>query len=381
MDRLLNPAQYIRRFDDLERLVAALRQEPLVAIDTESNSLYAYRERVCLIQISTRENDYIIDPLIIADMKPLEPLLADPAVEKVFHAAEYDLICLQRDYGFHVENLFDTMIAARICGHKQVGLGSLLSEFLGIEVDKRHQRDDWGQRPLPPDSLLYAQMDTHYLPELRDRLGDELTELGRWREAHEAFREATSVTTPDTSFDPEGYWRLGLPNQLTRRQIAILREIYLLREQIAEKRDLPPFKVFTDKTLLQLATAAPRAANELQQVDGMSPAQIRRYGKSLLRAVERGSTARPPQPPERQPAAAPEIVDCYSLLREWRKHRAQERGVESDVIISREALWTLAHRQPESLDAMRDIQGLGPWRLEAYGLELLEVVRRCRERA
>src|SRR5690606_29531 len=132
--------------------------------DTESNSLYAYRERVCLIQLSTRSRDYILDPLIIVDMSPLAPLLADPGVEKVFHAAEYDLICLHRDYGFIVNNLFDTMVAARICGYKAIGLGSLLSEFLGVELDKRHQRDDWGERPLPPDSLRYAQMDTHYLP-------------------------------------------------------------------------------------------------------------------------------------------------------------------------------------------------------------------------
>ncbi|MFO7321622.1 MAG: HRDC domain-containing protein [Chloroflexota bacterium] len=380
MERLLNPAKYIRKYEDLARLAERLRNEPLVAVDTESNSLYAYRERVCLIQISTRTEDYIIDPLIIADMQPLGPLLADPAVEKVFHAAEYDLICLRRDYGFVVNNLFDTMVAARVCGHKQVGLGSLLSEFLDVEIDKSHQRDDWGQRPLPPDSLLYAQMDTHYLPVLRDRLADELTRLDRWGEAQEAFHEATQVTTPDTSFDPEGYWRIGLPNQLTRRQMAILRELYLLREQIAEKRDLPPFKIFTDKTLVQLATIAPQTNGDLRGVPGMTAAQVRRYGRALLRAIERGSKARLPDPPERSPAADPEIVDCYTMLREWRKNRAQERGVESDVIISREALWTLAHRQPETLDDMRDIQGLGPWRLETYGPELLDIVRRCRQR-
>jgi ribonuclease D len=359
------------------RLAGALKDEPALAIDTESNSLYAYRERVCLVQLSTRTQDYIIDPLIVVDLTPLAPLLEDPNIEKIFHAAEYDLICLQRDYGFTVTNLFDTMIAARICGHKSVGLGSLLSEFHGIELDKRHQRDDWGQRPLPPDSLQYAQMDTHYLPDLRDSLAAELTELGRWPEAREAFAEATRVTLPDMSFDPEGYWRIGMPNQLTRHQMAILRELYLLREHLAETRDLPPFKVFPDKTLVQLSIAEPHRLGDLNDIDGMTPAQIRRYGKQVLKAIERSNRNTLPDPPARQPSADPDIVECYSLLREWRKQRAQERGVESDVIVSRDALWTLAHRGPKTVEEMRDIAGLGPWRLEAYGQDLLEVLKRC----
>ncbi len=373
----LRPATYVRKFEDLVRLAESLRQHTQLAIDTESNSLYAYRERVCLIQLSTREQDYIIDPLIIVDMSPLGPLMAEPAIEKVFHAAEYDLICMQRDYGFKVANLFDTMIAARVCGHKSVGLGSLLAEFQGVELDKRHQRDDWGQRPLPPDSLQYAQMDTHYLLDLRDRLAADLTELGRWHEAKEAFAEATRVNLPDMTFDPEGYWRIGMPNQLTRHQMAILRELYLLREELAETRDLPPFKVFPDKTLVQLAIGEPHKLGDLNPIDGMTPAQIRRYGKQVLAAIERSDKERLPAPPTRQPAAEPEIVECYTLLREWRKQRAQERGVESDVIVSREALWTLAHRHPTTLEAMADIQGIGPWRLAAYGEALLEVLKQC----
>lgn len=373
----IRPATYVRKYDDLVRLAKALQDQPLLAIDTESNSLYAYRERVCLIQLSTRDQDYIIDPLIIVDVTPLGPLLEDPKIEKVFHAAEYDLICMQRDYGFVVNNLFDTMIAARICGYKSVGLGSLLSEFLGIDLDKRHQRDDWGQRPLPPDSLQYAQMDTHYLPALRDRLQADLTEMGRLQEAGEAFQEASRVNLPDTSFDPEGYWRIGLPNQLTRPQIAILRELYLMRETMAEARDLPPFKIFTDKTLVQIATTDPRKLSDLNPIEGMTPAQIRRYGRQILKAVARSNKSTLPNPPVRQMPADPEVVECYSLLREWRKVRAQERGVESDVIVSREALWTLAKRTPSTVEEMADIGGLGPWRLAAYGEELLEVLKRC----
>ena len=131
----------------LKTLARALAQEPLLAIDTESNSLYAYRERVCLIQLSTRTADFILDPFDLPDLQPLAPLFANPAIEKVFHAAEYDLMCMKRDFGFVFRNLFDTMIAARVCGRKQIGLGALLNDLAGVPVDKSHQRDDWGRRP------------------------------------------------------------------------------------------------------------------------------------------------------------------------------------------------------------------------------------------
>src|ERR1051325_10510319 len=194
MDRPFPPALYIEHDKNLKQLVKKLKNELLLAIDTESNSLYAYQERVCLIQLSTRSHDFIIDPLRIADMSPLGELLVNPEIEKVFHAAEYDLMCLKRDYGFTVVNLFDTMIAARICGIKALGLNRLLTDYCGVNVDKSHQRDDWGQRPLSEEGLLYAQMDTHYLPMLRDKLVDLLASHGRTEEAMETFLEAADVT-------------------------------------------------------------------------------------------------------------------------------------------------------------------------------------------
>lgn len=378
MKRQLPEAQYIDQPETLDLLMAALAEEPLLAVDTESNSLYAYREQVCLIQLSTRSADYIVDPMRV-DVGPLGDLLANPAIEKVFHAAEYDIMCLKRDYGFTFANLFDTMLAARICGYQHIGLGNLLQQHLDVAVDKRHQRDNWGQRPLPEESLRYAQKDTHYLPQLRDLLADELAELDRLTEAHEVFAEACLVEPVDISFDPEGYWRLALPNQLTRRQAAILRELYLLRESLAEERDLPPFKIYSDKSMIALAQVAPHRLSDLFAVNGLSPAQVRRYGKQLIDAVRAGEHAKLPKPPPRQPPAAPETVELYTALREWRKKRARERGVESDVIISKDTLWELSQLMPESVEAMRNIAGLGPWRLATYGAEVLGVIQQYRK--
>jgi ribonuclease D len=171
---------------------------------------------------------------------------------------------------------------------------------------------------------------------------------------------------------------MSLPNNLTRREAAVLRELYAMRERIAQERDVPPFKVFSDKTLVAVAQHSPSTLNDLRPIEGMTPPQLRRYGKTLLDAVAIGQHAKLPSPPTPVPPSDPTVVERYAALREWRKARALERGVESDVIISKDALWTLAERAPDSIDEMDNVPGLGPWRREVYGAEILEVIRRYR---
>jgi ribonuclease D len=154
----------------LKRLAGELSAEKVVAVDTESNSLYAYREQVCLIQFSTSTADYLVDSLSLDDLSPLTSFFADSHIEKVFHAAEYDLLCMRRDFGFDFANIFDTMIAADILGRESIGLGALLETEFDVRLEKRYQRANWGQRPLPQHLLSYAQLDTHYLITLRERL-------------------------------------------------------------------------------------------------------------------------------------------------------------------------------------------------------------------
>lgn len=376
MNSAFPPAAYITTDAALARLVRSLSRESIIAIDTESNSLYAYRERVCLIQISTRTADYIIDPLMIVDLYPIAPILADPTIQKVFHAAEYDIVCLKRDYGFDFANIFDTMLAARICGHKSVGLNTLLNHYLGVQIDKSHQLDDWGQRPLVAESLLYAQADTHYLLELHDRLFEQLLQNGRLQEAQEKFFDLQELPPSQSNdFDPEGYWKLGIPHKLTRRQMAVLREVYLLREQIAEQRDQPPYKILQNKALVAIAQTSPRTLDALAKLPDVGDAFVRRYGRKLLASVERGLNLPAPKPPRKQ---RPDrvVMDRYAALHAWRKDRAIQRDVDSDVILPRHMLWVLAKNAPSNMQELEAIHGLGPWRLETYGAEILAVLHK-----
>ncbi len=360
----------------LQELARQLQNEPLIAIDSESNSLFAYREQVCLIQFSTRTEDWVVDPLVLHDLSPLAPIFADPRIEKVFHAAEYDLMCMKRDFGFTFANLFDTMLSARILGRKAIGLGTMLEEFFRIQVDKRFQRADWSVRPIPMEQLKYAQQDTHYLPALRDILFEQLKDKGVLPEAREVFTRLTEVPPAIHSFDPDGYWRINAARDFTRRQMALLRDLYLLRDEIARRRNRPPFKVFSDDTLVNTAKIAPHHLADLVGISGLNRGQIDRYGHAILDAVQRGEKAKLPPRPDRGPRMDSATMARYDALRDWRKARAAERGVESDVIIPKEALWALAHKPPQSLTDLDQIPGLGPWKRDKYGDELLKLLAR-----
>ncbi len=226
-----------------------LRREPRFAVDTELNSLFAYREQVCLVQFSTPSEDVLVDPLAVPDLSPLGPILADQAFEKVFHAAEYDLICLRRDFGFEVRNIFDTMVAARALGEDGTGLGALLRKELGIDLDKRFQRANWGVRPLPADQLQYARLDTHYLLALRDRLEIRVREAGLWEEVQEDFQRVAEHSLPAEPTPREaGLWKIKGVFDLPRGDRAVLLKLHLFREDEAQRLDRPPFKIFSDET-------------------------------------------------------------------------------------------------------------------------------------
>lgn len=373
----LPPATFITTYDALCHLVEQLSQETLIALDTESNSMHAYRGRVCLIQLSTREKDYIIDPLTIADMQPLGQLLVDPAIEKIFHAAEYDLICMQRDFGFSITNVFDTMLASRLLGVPHVGLADVLAAHFGVKPDKRHQLDDWGERPLPEESLIYAQMDTHYLPGLRDELRTELVDAHLLEEAAEIFRDLQYIDVEEKEFDPDGYWKIGRPRALNRREMTYLREFYLVRDAIAQEVDVPPYKIMSNKAMVKLAQRPPTNFRDLFNMRELSPKYVREYGEEILNAAERGEQGNAPRPP-RTPRKDPVMIDRYSALHAWRKGIAEQRGIDSSLILPKSLLWQIAELMPTSHKHLSQITGMGPWRLNRYGEDILAITRRLK---
>lgn len=373
----LPPFQWIDSQEDFLAILPLLKRQAKLAVDTESNSLHAYREQVCLIQLSIPEKDYLLDPLALKDLSPLGDIFSSSKILKIFHAAEYDLLCLYRDFHLRVENLFDTMIAARVLGRPKVGLASLLEEEFGILQEKRYQRANWGKRPLSLELLEYARQDTHYLILLQERLEEALKRQGRWELAQEDFARACKPSqlrkAPVTKQAHEEVWRLNGASNLNPRQAAVLAELCHLRDKIACERNRPLFTIFSDQTLLSIAQHMPKDLKELSRLPGMTPGQLQRYGAALLDAVQRAKRHPPLYPPEPAPVDTA-FLHRLERLRHWRQKIARRMGVEADVVLPRDLMFEIARKSPCSPQELGEIMYTVPWRFTRFSAELLKLM-------
>lgn len=382
MSRSLNHLQpdhniiWIDTPQSFQEMLHTLMQHSLVAVDTESDSLFSYFEKVCLIQFSVPQADYLLDPLVV-DVSDLGQFFASTAIQKIFHAAEYDFLSLKRDYGFSFNNLFDTMLAARILGWPKYGLASLLKEHFGVALNKRFQRYNWGQRPLGKHALDYAHLDTHYLIDLRKIQLDALTRQKRLREAEEAFERLTHVEPSPKVFNPDDFWRIKGARDLRPQQQAVLRELYTLRDRIARQLNRPPFKVMTDKVLVELARTLPGKEADLQKIKGLGRKFLYHNANDVLKAIAAGQVATPPNHNANRNHHRPDnnTLARYETLRQWRNDLAAARGVEPDVIINNQTLMDIARTNPTSLRKLTQLGVLGDWQRETYGKALLNVLQ------
>jgi ribonuclease D len=366
--------ELITSADRLAQFADSLRDEPLLAVDTESNSMYAYREQVCLIQISTPRGDTLLDPIALGDLRVLSPVFASPRTEHIFHAAEYDLICLKRDYGFQFASLFDTMVAARILGWKQVGLGSILQDKFGVTMNKKFQRADWGARPLTEEMKRYAQLDTHFLIRLRTLLKEELIRMDRWEIAAEDFRRGVHVNGAEPVSKEDLCWRVNGSRDLSFAEMAVLQELCLYRDRAAERLNRPHFKVMSDSVLVALATRQPASLDDLRGVPGAGTWLLRNHGRGVLEAVRKGQAAKPLRPPRRA-RHSDEYIARLDAMKNWRKKRAQQMAVESDVILPRDLLEAAVDANPRTAAELASLLAEVPWRLAHFGDEILGVLK------
>jgi ribonuclease D len=383
-EELLPPPIWVDKTASFRAMLAHLQDEPALAVDTESNSLYVYKEQVCLIQVSVPGTDYLIDPLALDDISGLGPLLADPRVLKVLHGAEYDVSVLHRDFGFVLVNLFDTMWASRILGWEAHGLGALLEEHFDVHMNKKYQRANWGLRPLPAAQLDYARLDTHYLLRLYDIQRRELDAQQRWPQARHRFSRLIQTRWEQKEFDPDDFWRLSGVRQLDDVGRGVLRELYLFREQQARKENRPTFRVVSNKALVSLAEERPHQWHDLQKIKGVSYRMARRYGRDMLSAIRRGSQnpiswrERPRSGSGQRRNGRPSAADHarFEALRAWRNATAEERGVEPDIVLTNHLLWAIAQRNPRSKQDLSGEGLLARWQVDEFGDQLLSIVKK-----
>jgi ribonuclease D len=368
----LPPPVWMDKQNKFDQMVAELSVPERIAVDTESNSLHAYRERVCLIQFSTHNKDYVVDPLVIQDLSALAPIFSNPKTEKIFHAAEYDLICLKRDFGFEFVNLFDTMQAARILGYPFVGLDNILAEKFSVTIDKRHQKADWGARPLTPAQMDYARFDTHYLFQLRDLLEAELREKGRWELALEDFAMACHMGEPREKHNGSSWKRFAARKDLSLRELTIISELCVFRDRIAERLDRPVFKVIGDDILLDIARKLPEKDVDLAGI-GLSSKQISLWGHDILAATRRGVEA-PTVKRDQVNRPSDAMLRRLEKLKVWRKKLAKDMAVESDIVLPKMYLNMLAENPPKNLQELGISMQASPTRFHKYGEEIYRLI-------
>lgn len=369
------PLVWVDQPQKLRDIAEELASEDILAVDTESNSLYAYQEQVCLLQFSTREKDILIDSLALKDLSPLAEIFSSDRILKVFHAAEYDLICLFRDYGFRFNFLFDTMIAARTLSYQKIGLGSLLEQYFGITVEKKYQRANWGRRPIKEEMLTYARLDSHYLIPLQEQLRAELIASGRWELALEDFRRLTEGIEDTTESAEEDFWKLRGARDLSPEKAAVLKALYQFRDSVAEAQDRPPFKVFSHQTLVDLAANNPKRREDLLKLPSLNARMVDRYGRGILQAVDRGRKATPEYPPHHH-RPKNSVLCRIETLREWRKLVGRRMNVPSDVVLPRDVLNRIAWSNPGDLEQLKAQMRDVPYRFNHFGRELLNALQK-----
>lgn len=374
-------ALYLDSPSSADRFLDGIAGTKVIAVDTEGASYHRFVDRIYLLQLSTATQHAIIDPLKVTELSRLRALLEARDVEVVFHDADYDLRLLHQDYGWRVTNMFDTRVAAQLLGMKAFGLAALLEHFFGVKLDKKHQRADWSMRPLTEDMLDYAAQDTLYLIELSQKLRAALEKKGRWAWAQEEFDrlEGTQWEAEDSD---TAFLRIKGARDLTRRELARLRELVPWRDGIARSQDRSTFRVLTNEALLDLARRNPPSVAELAALRGLNSRLVEQRGREIVEALARGSRVAEADLP-RFPKAArwdrdPDFDDLVSRLKRVRDEAAQRLELDPGVLCARERLEAVVRKRPKKMEDLAALPELRRWQVEVLGADFLKALRDAR---
>jgi len=372
------PYILVEEFTDLHQVAANLGKEEVIGVDLEADSMFHYREKVCLLQISTPSQNILIDTLALMDLSPLAPIFADSGIRKVFHGADYDIRSLYRDFQLEVCSLFDTQIAARFLGFTETGLASLLRHVSGLIIEKKYQKKDWSQRPLPPSMCAYAAQDACHLLTLSRLFEKKLRTKGLLFCVEEEC-EALSKVRPGLRVENPLFLKFKGAGKLDSRSLAVLEALLQLREDVARRRDLPPFKIVGNLPLLEMAQKKPVTTTELRAMRGLSPKQVESLGRSLLErmheALNLPKEALPAYPRKPRQPYSPEVLKRVRALREWREQRASSLSIDLALTLSNAQIRVLALEHPDHPQALKRITEIRNWQKHLFGPEICALLK------
>ncbi|MGM0454150.1 MAG: ribonuclease D [Thermodesulfobacteriota bacterium] len=375
---------YIASESDLEETAAAIAEADVIAVDVEADSMFHFTERVCLIQMATETGCYIVDPLAVGDLSPMAPVFADPSIIKVFHGADYDVRSLYRDFYITISNLFDTELASRFLGYTHTSLDAVLHRHFDVALDKKFQKKDWSRRPLNDEMLSYAADDVRYLVALYHELKSALAEKERLEWVWQTCAALAGVR-PDNNRnhgDEQAplFLRVKGAGRLDQQSLAVLEQMLRFRYETARKKDRPPFKIISNKVLLELAKIKPDTASRLYGTRLLSEKQYHMYGQSLVAAICTGKQTPkdrlPVYPRKSRAHVSPAVTRRTKALKKWRDDKAKKLEIDPAMLVSKAAMQQIAEKVPKNLDELRAVEELKPWQIRAFGKQWLRLMEK-----
>jgi ribonuclease D len=377
--RVLN-YKLIETPDELADIIEVLEKYDAVAVDLEADSMFHFKEKVCLVQMATKHHNFVIDPLKIQDLSSLRPLFNNPEIQKIFHGADYDVRSLYRDFQIVIQNMFDTQLASRFVGDKATGLEAVVHKRFNVRLNKKYQKKDWSERPLPEKMVEYAARDTFYLLALREILMKELDDKGRLDWVCEECELLSRVRAMQGNGEPL-FLRFKGAGQLSHRRLGVLEAILQFRAKLAEEKDRPLFKVFSNISAMKLAVSEPCTMQALKQTKALSPKQVNMFGAALVLIIRDALSMPfdklPSYPHKKPPILDPNVPKRVKALKSWRDSYAKKLNIDSSIITPKNIMTALAVKKPKNLNELEQIDELKNWQKKEFGEHIIKVLNQC----
>ena len=341
--------------------------------------MHCFSEKICLIQIAGPNQAWLVDPFLINDFSPFSQILANPEIIKVFHGSDFDVRSLDRELSVEIENLFDTEIACRFLNIKARGLGALLKSFFDIDVDKKYQKVDWSKRPLKDEMIAYSVGDVATLVELHDLLKERLEKIGRLAWAEEEFNLQARVKYESNHLRPL-FKKFKGAGKLDNRSLAVLEHLREVRLGQAEKKDLPPFKIMSNQSIMTMVQHRPTSVEAILKYRALSPKQAGMYGQLCVKAIETALALPhrelPSYPRTRVPRKTPQVLGRIDALKKMREAASRALAMEPGFLINNNMIAAVAANKPSSHEDLLQISGMRNWQVDALGDRIMDTLSR-----
>ena len=370
--------QLIETLLELKTVADLFKKEKAIAVDLEADSMYHFKEKVCLIQMATHDINVVIDPLKIHDLSPLKPLFENRSIKKIFHGADYDVRSLYRDFKININNLFDTQLACMFLGISGTGLEAAVKKWFKVSLDKKYQRKDWSKRPLPEDMMAYAAKDTLYLLPLAKILEEKLKKLGRLSWVNEECRYLSKVRPASANHEPL-YLKFNGAGRLDSRSLAVLEVLLQYRKKIAKKEDRPLFKIIGNNSLMKLATTKPVNLSLIEKTKTLSPRQIRMHGDAVIEIINNTlkvpGDSLPVYPRKKASPLPPQVPKRVKAIKAWRDTVANKLKIDPPLLFNKALLTAIALQNPKGRKSLETIKEMKNWQKNEFGEKIISILQ------